>query len=126
MSKFKYKKEFTEKNFKSEFIISCLQLPKSRHREIPWAKEMKIMNDLSQKCSNIDFWFHARPDFQLPSLAWFPTPNGRKYLNEKFKTFNFEFNKKTPEIKLEVEKQGSDEEMQTKRPKTLMDFIKKR
>jgi hypothetical protein len=126
MSKFKYKKEFTEKNYKSEFIISCLQLPKSRHKEIQWAKEMKIMNDLSQKCSNIDFWFHARPDFQLPSLAWFLTINGRRYLNDKFKTFNFEFDKKTPEIKLESEKQGLDENIERKKPKTLMDFIKKR
>lgn len=126
MSKFKYKKEFTGKNFKSEFVISCLQIPKSRHKEILWAKEMKIMNDLVKKCSNVDFWFHARTDFQIPSLAWFLTDKGRKYLNEKFKTFNFEFNEKPAEIKLEEEKQGADEITEHKRPKTLMDFIKKR
>jgi len=126
MSKFKYKKEFTEKNFKSEFIISCLQIPKSKHKEIAWAKEMKIMNDLVKKCSNIDFWLHARTDFQIPSLAWFLTDNGRKYLNERYKTFNFEFNIKPPQIELEKEKQGIDEDIQLKRPKTLMDFIKKR
>jgi hypothetical protein len=126
MSKFNYKDSFTEKNYKSEFIISCLQLPKSRHKEISWAKEMKIMNELVQKCSIIDFWFHARPDFQIPSLAWFLTPGGRKYLNDKHKTFNFKLNPKSPEVKLEEEKQGEDENIKTKMPKTLMDFIKKR
>jgi len=48
------------------------------------------------------------------------------YLNDKFKTFNFEFDKKIPEIKLETEKQGLDENTERKKPKTLMDFIKKR
>ena len=126
MSKFKYKDSFTEKNYKSEFIISCLQLPKSRHKEISWAKEMKIMNELVKKCSIIDFWFHARPDFQIPSLAWFLTLSGRRYLNEKFKTYNFEFKKIVQNIELQEEKHGSDEILFPKKPKTIMDFIKKK
>jgi hypothetical protein len=126
MSKFKYKNEFTEKNFKSEFIISCFQLPKSRHKEIAWAKEMKIMNSLVQKCPEIDFWFHARPDFSIPSLAWFLTQNGRRYLNEKYKTFKLELNCNSAEhVELGHEKHGEDQLLKPKKPKTIMDFIKK-
>jgi hypothetical protein len=126
MSKFKYKDSFTQKNFKTEFIISCLRLPKSRHKEIPWAKEMKIMISLAKKCSDPGFWFHARPEFQLPSLAWFLTSDGRKYLNEKYSTFNFKFKKESEEkIKLDENKYGLDEKITPKKPKTIMDFIKK-
>ena len=126
MSKFKYKDCFTEKNYKTEFILSCLQLPKSRHKEIAWAKEMKIMNSLAKKCSDPDFWYHARLDFQIPSLAWFLTPNGRKYLNEKHSTFNFKFKKDEVKIQLNEEKHGQDQSIPLKKPKTIMDFIKRK
>jgi hypothetical protein len=49
MSKYKYKDSYNQKNYKTEFIISCFRLPKSRHKEIPWAKEIKIMNSLGQQ-----------------------------------------------------------------------------
>jgi hypothetical protein len=126
MAKFKYKKEYTQKNFRSEFIISCLQVPKAQHRNIAWAKEMKIMNDLIKKCDNPDFWFHARTEFQIPSLAWFLTDNGRKYLNDKYKKFNLEL-KNEPEVyEILDQKQGEDEVEQPRKIKTIMDFIKKR
>jgi hypothetical protein len=126
MAKFKYKKEYTEKNFRSEFIISCLQVPKTQHRSIAWAKEMKIMNDLIKKCDNPDFWFHARTDFAIPSLAWFLTDNGRKYLNDKYKKFKLELKTEPESYKLLEEKQGDDEYIQPKKIKTIMDFIKKK
>jgi len=126
MAKFKYKKEYTQKNFRSEFIISCLQVPKAQHKNIAWAKEMKIMNDLIKKCDNPDFWFHARTEFQIPSLAWFLTDNGRKYLNDKYKKFNLEL-KNEPEVyEILDQKQGEDEVEQPRKIKTIMDFIKKR
>jgi len=125
MSKYKYKDSYNQKNYKTEFIISCFRLPKSRHKEIPWAKEIKIMNSLVDKCSNPKFWFHARPEFQLPSLAWFLTRDGRRYLNEKYATFNLELKKEVKEeIKLDEKKLGSDEPLIPKKPKTIMDFIK--
>jgi hypothetical protein len=126
MPKFKSEKKFSNKNFKSEFVISCLQLPKSRYKEINWAKEMKIMSQLAQKCGDPEFWFHARPEFPIPSLAWFLTASGRKYLNEKFRAFNFSLKKEEKEKpKLSSEKIGEDLSDRPQKPKTIMDFLKK-
>jgi hypothetical protein len=130
VAKFKKHSSFSKKGYKSEFIVSCLQLPKSRYKEINWAKEMKIMNSLTQKNDNPNFWFHARTDFAIPSLAWFLTPDGRKYLNEKFRIFNLNLIDISPAssgyIALKTEKQGEDSTLERKKPKTLMDFIRKK
>lgn len=129
VAKFKKHSSFSKKGYKSEFIVSCLQLPQSRYKEINWAKEMKIMNSLAEKNNNPNFWFHARTDFAIPSLAWFLTPDGRKYLNEKHRAFNLVL-KNNPfskaKIELKQEKQGEDFIQTTKKPKTLMDFIRKK
>lgn len=125
MAKYKYKKEYTEKNFRSEFIISCLQVPKAQHRNIAWSKEMKIMNDLVKKCDNPEFWFHARTEFQIPSLAWFLTENGRKYLNDKYKKFNLDLKNQVEIYEIHEEKQGEDQVHAPRKIKTIMDFIKK-
>jgi hypothetical protein len=126
MAKFKYKKNYTDKNYKSEFIISCLQVPKAEHKNIAWAKEMKIMNDLVKKCNNPEFWIHARTDFQIPSLAWFLTENGRKYLNDKYKKFNLELKNQVQPYEISDKKQGQDQIQMPKKIKTIMDFIKKK
>lgn len=126
MAKFKYKKEYTDKNFRSEFIISCLQVPKSQHKNIAWAKEMKIMNELIKKCNNPEFWFHARTEFQIPSLAWFLTENGRKYLNDKYKKFNLDLKNQVEIYEISDKKYGEDEAHIPKKIKTIMDFIKKK
>jgi hypothetical protein len=129
MSKFNTKAGFSSKNYKSEFIVACLQLPKSRYKEISWAKEMKIMNSLAQKNNDPDFWFHARTDFPIPSLAWFLTSDGRKYLNEKYRAFNLVLNNVISNVKpaeLTKEKHGEDFSPKERKPKTLMDFIRKK
>jgi hypothetical protein len=130
MSKFNTKAGFSSKNYKSEFIASCLQIPKSRYKEISWAKEMKIMNSLVQKNNDPEFWFHARTSFPIPSLAWFLTPDGRKYLNEKYRVYNLNLNDVSPAnsvcLELSREKQGEDLCVEKKKPKTLMDFIRKK
>jgi len=91
---------------------------------------MKIMNSLAQKNSDPNFWLHSRTDFVIPSLAWFLTPAGRKYLNEKHRTFNLDLNNSKllspTNIELEKEKQGDDLAGEIKKPKTLMDFIRKK
>lgn len=126
MAKF-IKKSFTDKNYKSEFIVACLQVKKSNYKDISWAKEMKIMNSLVFKCPDPQFWMHSVTEFKIPSLAWFLTDEGRKYLNDKYKKFKFEFkeSKKTTQVNLELEKQGEDIETGPKKVKTLMDFLKK-
>jgi hypothetical protein len=129
MAKFKYKDSYNDKNYKSEFIISCLQVDKKDHKNIQWAKEMKIMNGLVKKCSNPAFWMHARPEFKIPSLAWFITDKGRKYLNEKYKRFNSKIqttDKKNSETKEDnFEKSDTIIDQQSK-IKTLKDFLTKK
>jgi hypothetical protein len=126
----KAKEAFSLKRFKSDFILNCLKLPKSRQKEINWAKEMKIMNTLTQRCSDPKFWLHSIPDFQIPSLAWFLTDNGRKFLNEKHKRFyskiqTIEKIDKSISI-LSDQSQGEDIINSTSKIKTLKDFLNKK
>lgn len=125
MPKFKYKNTYNEKNYKSEFIISCLQVPKSEHRNIQWGKEMKIMNQLAEKCSNPDFWMHARPEFKIPSVAWFLTSKGRTFLNEKHKRFFSDLKILRSESKnIENEIKQGDDLVSSSKIKTIKDFLK--
>jgi hypothetical protein len=127
MGKFKNKKSFTEKSFKSEFILACLQPPKSEVVKIAWAKEMKIMNALCKKCSDPLFWLHAKPEFKLPSLAWFLTQNGRSFLNQKFLRFTSNLRSDNKPVELgELDESENLTEIENPKPKikTLKDFLK--
>jgi hypothetical protein len=125
MPKFKYKDSYNEKNYKSEFIISCLQVKKSEHKSIKWAKEMKIMNSLAEKCSDPQFWMHARTEFKIPSVAWFLTDNGRKYLNEKHKRFYSDLKiSKTESKEIQNEEKQGEDLVVAGKLKTIKDFLK--
>lgn len=129
MPKFKYKTTYSDKNYKSEFIISCLQVEKRHHKDISWAKEMKIMNTLSKKCNDPAFWIHARPEFKIPSLAWFLTDKGRIYLNEKYKRFYSKIkttDKRCDSKELLSVKTGEDIVVNKNKIKTLKDFLRKK
>lgn len=127
----KSKKNFKLNRFKTEFILNCLKLPKSLENTISWPKEMKIMKDLVKKCEDPAFWRHAIPEFEIPSLAWFLTPKGRSFLNEKHKRFFSKIKtleKKHDNEELSPEKCGEDivEEENSKKIKTLKDFLNKK
>ena len=120
-------KPFNQKNFKSEFILACIKPAKKDMKTLPWAREMKIMLQLIEKCPDPDFWYHARPDFELPSLAWFLTDNGRKYLNEKYLRFTSDISTKREEVILGEFKESenlSEKENPKPKIKTLKDFLK--
>ncbi len=125
----KNKKNFNLYRFKTEFILNCLQTPKSLYKTIPWAKEMKIMQTLCKKCGNPEFWRHATPSFKIPSLAWFLTDKGRIYLNEKYKRFYSKIetvDKKNVEKKLD-KKVGEDIVLTDKfKLRTIKDFLNKK
>lgn len=126
----KSKKNFNLKRFKTEFILNCLQVPKSLQKDIPWAKEMKIMQTLVKKCDNPEFWRHAVPDFKIPSLAWFLSDKGRVFLNDKHKRFFSKIEtieKKKNTTPESVEKIGEDlVSLDSFKIKTLKDFLKKK
>ena len=123
----KSKKNFQLNRFKTEFILNCLKLPKSLQGTISWPKEMKIMKELTKKCDDPAFWRHAIPEFEIPSLAWFLTPKGRSFLNEKHKRFFSKIStleKKDDTETLSSEKCGEDlAEQNPKKIKTLKDFL---
>jgi hypothetical protein len=124
----KSKKDFKLNRFKTEFILNCLKLPKSLEKTISWPKEMKIMKDLVEKCDDPAFWRHAIPEFEIPSLAWFLTPKGRSFLNEKHKRFFSKIKTLEKEHNTETlssEKYGEDlvEKENSKKIKTLKDFL---
>lgn len=114
-------------NPKKDFIISCLQAKKHEYSSIPWAKEMKIMNALWEKCQDDKFWEHSKPDFKIPSLAWFLSDAGRKYLNERYKRFksNIIPEKEKIELKNDIQEENICFSNQ-KKIKTLKDFINKK
>jgi hypothetical protein len=126
MPKFNYLGErFNEKNFRSEFVLACLQT--RNVKDVNWPREMKIMNKLVKAYSpDYRFWDHARPEFQLPSLAWFLTPNGKKYLSNKKSVFNLDMVvDRGGEFKLENEKQEEDYKVE-KKILSIKDFLSKK
>lgn len=128
MGKFKNKKAFTQKSFKSEFILACLQPTEAEQKNISWPKEMKIMSGLCKKCPDPAFWLHAKPDFKIPSLAWFLTQKGRSFLNEKYLRFTSNLGKKSQVVQLEdfnPEDNLTEQENPKPKIKTLKDFLKR-
>jgi hypothetical protein len=127
MPKFNYLGDrFTEKNFRSEFILACLQTGETG--EVNWPREMKIMNKLVKGHSNdYKFWDHARTEFPIPSLAWFLTPNGKRYLSEKKKAFELNLTvKKSIEFDPNKEKEGEDYKEEKKKIFSLKEFLSKK
>lgn len=130
--KFSYKGEvFTESNFKSEFILACLRT--AEVKSVNWPREMRIMLKLIKifSCDPL-FWYHARPTFPIPSLAWFFKKNGKAFLSKKKREFelnDFDALKKAEEEyeKIEKDKVGEDlgelTQIKTKKIKSLKDWL---
>jgi hypothetical protein len=57
---------------------------------IVWPREMKIVNSLLKIFPNDLFWNSLTLRFQLNSLCWFLSDEGRKILNTEYKKFIFE------------------------------------
>lgn len=58
--------------------------------QISWAKEMQLSKTLFQKYSeHIEFLDKLKRPFELNSIAWFLSPNGEKFLNDKLVEFYY-------------------------------------
>lgn len=55
---------------------------------IIWPKEMKMIKRLFEIFPNENFWDTLELGFQLNSLCWFLSDDGRKFLNREYKKFN--------------------------------------
>ena len=56
-----------------------------------WAREMKLMNQLSPDYNDDIFWRKYNLEFQLNSLAWFKMPDGKARLDTDWTTYHFNF-----------------------------------
>ena len=85
MSHKKFAKDvkFTNLN-KKDFVKKFLKDTNS----IVWPKEMKMVKSLFKIFPNEDFWRGLTLNFQLNSLCWFLSDDGRKFLNQEYKKFN--------------------------------------
>jgi hypothetical protein len=100
-----------------QFIIK-----KYINQKVDWPREIKIAQKLIKTYKGYSFWNRLK-SANLPSLAFFLTEDGKKFIAmEKIKD-NLEIDKS---IKFEIQeiKVGEDKKV-SKKPKTLLDFIRK-
>lgn len=86
-----------------------------------WAREVKIAKKLLEK--DPDIYFKIKLDFNLNSLAWFLSEDGKlfvyKYLSD------LRLNLPSPEIVSLSDKVFGESMNLAKKPQTIKDFIKK-
>ena len=98
-----------------QFIIK-----KYINQKIDWPREIKIAQKLIKTYKGYSFW-NSLKDLKLPSLAWFLTDEGKKFIaTEQIKD---KLNLERPEkIQLKENKLGEDKKV-CQKPKSLLEFI---
>lgn len=71
---------------KREFVLKFVK----KDASLVWPREMKMVNSLFKIFPNDEFWASLELKFQLNSLCWFLSDEGRKFLNVEYKKFKFE------------------------------------
>lgn len=88
--------------------------------KINWPREIKIAQSLIKTYKKYTFWNNLN-DLKLPSLAWFLTEDGKRFLATEDKKKYLDI-KRAQEIPLSENKIGEDKNI-CKKPKTLIEFI---
>jgi hypothetical protein len=88
--------------------------------KINWAREIKIAQNLTKIYKGYNFWNNLN-DLKLPSLAWFLTEDGKRFLATEDKKKYLDI-KRVKEAPLMENKIGEDKKI-CKKPKTLIEFI---
>jgi hypothetical protein len=86
-----------------------------------WPKEIKIAQNLIKKYKNYSFWNNLN-QIKIPSLAWFLTEEGKKFINIQLKIQNLIEIKKNS-YNISQEKIGIDKKT-CQKPKTIIQFIR--
>lgn len=90
---------------------------------INWPREIKIAQKLIKRFNNFNFWDNLKDlGSPPPSLAWFLKPEGKSFLLKEYEMFSLNLNKEI--IQLKNEKIEEDKKI-NKKPKTILDFLKK-
>ena len=92
------------------------------NQKVDWPREIKIAQRLIKTHKGYSFW-NSLKDLKLPSLAWFLTDEGKKFIaTEQIKD---KLTLERPEkIQLKENKLGEDKKVYQK-PKSVLDFINK-
>jgi hypothetical protein len=91
---------------------------------INWPREIKIAQRLIKKFKSFDFWNNLKElGSPPPSLAWFLKSEGKAFLLNEYESFNMNLNKE--KVYLNENKTGEDKKI-CQKPKTLLDFIRKK
>jgi hypothetical protein len=98
-----------------QFIIK-----KYINQKVDWPREIKIDQKLIKTYKGYSFW-NSLKDLKLPSLAWFLTDEGKKFIaTEQIKD---KLTLERPEkIELQENKLGQDKKV-CQKPKSLLEFI---
>jgi hypothetical protein len=90
-------------------------------QNINWAKEVKIAQSLIKQYKEYSFWNNLEL-VKLPSLAWFLTDEGKKFINTQIKIHLL---KETKRISYDILEEKINEDKKTcQKPKTIIQFIK--
>jgi hypothetical protein len=89
-------------------------------QKVDWPREIKIAQKLIKTYKGYSFW-NSLKDLKLPSLAWFLTDEGKKFIaTEQIKD---KLTLERPEkIELQENKLGQDKKV-CQKPKSLLEFI---
>lgn len=89
---------------------------------INWPKEIKIAQKLTKEYKGYEFWNHLN-QVKLNSLAWFLTEEGKAFIKLELKKQNLKDFKK--DIFVINEKKAGQDKTIHKKPKSILEFIKK-
>lgn len=90
-------------------------------QNINWPKEVKIAKSLIKEYKEYSFWNNL-DTLKLPSLAWFLTDDGKKFINTQIKIQLLQETKRQSYSILD--KKISEDKKTCQKPKTIIQFIK--
>lgn len=105
-----------------KLIIERLLKYERRFDKNTFGREMMLARKLIEKCPDENFWKSLDIGFQLNSLAFLESEQGKAILRKKYSEFKFEI-QKTSTHNIGEEKVGEDIEI-VKKPLSLKDFLK--
>lgn len=92
-------------------------------KNVDWPAQIKILKKLEKMYPDRDFWCQLDLGFKLNSLAFLLSKDGKIKLKQKFNEYKMDLDlNDKKEYHFEEEKIGLD--LEVKKIKTLMDFLK--
>jgi hypothetical protein len=90
-------------------------------KQTEWKRETALAKKLLLE-NSIDFWMSVSLPFELNSLAWFLTPEGKTHVAVTEKKLVLDLKKEATFSIIEEPKQSENTEV--KKPQTILDFLK--